>query len=177
MKRRYAVTLLCAAIATSACSDAPVSRLTEHMVHAELERAARAGYPARVVLDGAPSAAVKAGEDETVLVLGAKSVHVVPSPAFAPFTSAGFEEWLVRVWVAPYLAVSDVDGAYRAAVRGYTHALEDQHVLSRGAPLPPLPSPNEWGFTFPSHNADWGLPLSFVVFALCFVVERFTRRT
>ncbi len=165
-----------AALAALGCDDDPVSRASRHIADAELARAARAGYPARIVVEAAPGSVAKPRENETLLVLGAQSVRVVPSLAFAPFVGAGFEEWLRRVWVAPYLAVADLDGAYRATTRGYTRALQDQHVIPKGAPLPPVPSPNEWGFTFPSRNADWGLPMSALVLVLSVVVERFTRR-
>jgi hypothetical protein len=103
-------------------------------------------------------------------------VHVVPAQAFTPFTESGFEAWLWRVWLSPYVAVSDLDGAFRAAARGYTRALQDQRLLPRSAPLAPVPSPNEWAFAFPSHNTDWGIPMAAAVFALCLVVERISRR-
>jgi hypothetical protein len=165
---------LCASSICAACNDGPVSNMTWHMTRAELRRAAAAGFPARVVLE--EEGAGVAAPNETRLVLGAHGLHVLPAPAFAPFTNAGFDAWLFRTWVAPYLDVSDVDGAVRAAVRGYTRALESQHAIEKSGPLPPLPAPNQWAFTFPSRNADWGLPLSAMVLALGIALEHFARR-
>jgi len=163
------------ALAT-ACNGGPVTRATEHMASAELARAAVAGYPARVVLEEQTSTTAPR-EDETLLVIGPDSVRVVPSPAFTPLANAGFDRWLRRVWVGPYLEASDLDGAVRAAAHGYVRALIDERVIARGVPLPPLPPPNRWAFAFPSRNADWGLPMAVAVFALAVALSRFSKRS
>jgi hypothetical protein len=159
---------------TAGCDGGPVSRPTWHIAGYELARAAAAGYPARVVLadgiDEAPN-----HESETLIVVAPRTVKVLPAPRFEVFTNAGFEAYLLRVWVAPYLAVSDLDGAVRAATRGYTRALEDQKVIAKGRPLPPIPDPNEWGFLYPSRNVDWGLAVTVLVFAFCAAIDRFGR--
>jgi hypothetical protein len=160
---------------TSACSSDPVSDPTWRMARAELTRAAAVGYPARVVLEGA-AATPAPGKTETLVVIGSRTVKVLPAPQIEEFTSGGFQEYLLRVWVARYLVVSDLDGAVRAAARGYTHALEDQKVLAKGPPLPPVPDPNEWGFLYPSKNADWGLLVSFMVLVLCVLLDRLARK-
>ena len=160
---------------TTGCGGGPVSQPTWHIAEAELRRAAAAGYPARVVLETDDEAAARA-QSETLLVVGARTVRVIPAPRFEVFTNGGFEEYLFRVWVAPYLAASDLDGAVRATARGYTRALRDQNVMPRGAPLPPVPDPNAWGFLYPSRNVDWGAAVSGLALALCVLLYRISAR-
>jgi hypothetical protein len=167
--------LLAALLASTGCDNGGVTTPTWHIANNELARAAAAGYPARVVLGDEVDAKPRE-KSETLLVVGPRSVKVIPAPRFEVFTNSGFEEYLRRGWVKRYLAVGDLDGALRAATRGYTRALEDQTVIPKKPPLPPVPDPNAWGFLYPSRNLDWGLAVSAIVAGLCVMLDRVSKR-
>ncbi len=160
------------------CNDTGVSGLTWHSTEAELSLADAHGYPARVVIGGSPR---PTSPEETLIVLGDGDLAVLPGARFTEFARAGFRDYLFRRWVGPYLAVHDLDGAVRAATAGYLLALRAEHRIPMTPALAPVPDPNEWAFTFPSENADWGLPFSATIcmlgIALSVMAKRRAART
>lgn len=178
--RRYAVLLL--AVSLGGCEVGQVADTTWQTSNAELERAARAGYPARIVF--APSSAdaeVERWQRDTarrfaLIVIGESDVFVLPAPGSKFLTEPAERQAFATRWVLPYVGQLDLDGAVRTAARGYCRELEERGVLPRLPPSTPIGMPNRWAYRFPSRNFDWGFAVTLLVTLLAAGLSRLALR-
>jgi len=170
------------ALCSCACEVEQVAGTTWQTSNAELDRAGRAGHPARIVF--APSdpegEAERAQRDVSrrfaLIVIGEADVFVLPAPGSHFLAEPAEREAFVRRWVLPYVGQHDLDGAVRTAARGYCRELEERGLLPRLPPSPPIGMPNPWASTFPSRNFDWGLALTALVALLAAGLSRLAVR-
>lgn len=164
------------------CEVRPVADTTWQTSNAELERAARAGYPARIVFapNDADAEAERWQQDTArrfaLIVIGEADVFVLPAAGSKFLAEPTERRAFAMRWVLPYVGQTDLDGAVRAAARGYCRELEDRGVLARLPPSTPIGVPNRWAFTFPSRNFDWGLPVALLVTLLAAGLSRLALR-
>lgn len=164
------------------CEVEQVAGTTWQTSNAELERAGRAGYPARIVY--APSdteAAAQHGQQDparrfTLIVIGETDVFVLPAPGSKFLAEPAERQAFARRWVLPFVGQQDLDGAVRTAARGFCRELEERGLLPRLPPSPPIGMPNRWASTFPSRNFDWGLAFTLLVTALAAGLSRLALR-
>lgn len=171
MRRRYRGLLpavLLAALLTG-CEVGQVAGTTWQTSNAELERAAHAGYPARIVF--APSETEAEAErwshdtarQFALIVIGERDVFVLPAPGSTFLAEPMERKAFATRWVLPYVGQLDLDGAVRTAARGYCRELEERGLLPRLPPSTPIGMPNRYAYRFPSRNFDWGLCLTLAV--------------
>lgn len=164
------------------CEAGPVADTTWQTSNAELERAARAGEPARIVFapDAADAEAERWQQDTArrfaVIVIGEADVFVLPKPGATFLAEPAERRAFAMRWVLPYVGQHDLDGAVRTAARGYCRELEERGVLARLPPSTPIGMPNPWAHTFPSRNFDWGLSLTLLVALLAAGLSRLALR-
>lgn len=180
MMRRFAglalASLLCA------CEVQEVAGTTWQTSNRELERAARAGYPARIVfapIDAEAEAErwrLDSSRKLALIVIGVSDVFVLPAPGSSFLAQPAERQAFVRRWVLPFVGQRDLDGAVRTAARGYCRELEERGVLPRFPPSPPIGMPNPWAHTFPSRNFDWGLAVTLLVTLLAAGLSRLALR-
>lgn len=158
----------------------------------ELDLAAEAGLPARLLaadhFEDLASVLAKArretAEEVTLIAVSPHDYGVdfgapLQTPTISRLERLQIESQLEE-WVRRFLRMGDVDGAVRAAARGYTLALRAQGLLAPGPPLPPFNPPNPRSrAAAPATTYHWGAPLSLAVFGLglgLLVRERATGR-
>lgn len=177
--RRCALLL---ALLLSGCEVAPVFETTWLTSNAELERAARAGYPARIVFapDAVDAEVARWQADTTrrfaLIVVGERDVFVLPAPGSTFLAEPAERQAFATRWVLPYVGQLDLDGAVRTAARGYCRELEERGLLPRLPPSTPIGMPNRYAYRFPSRNFDWGLSLTVLVAALAAGLSRLALR-
>jgi len=177
---RYVVLLL--AVLLSGCEAGQVAGTTWQTSNLELERAARAGYPARIVF--APSAAdaeVERWQKDTtrrfaLIVIAETDVFILPAPGATFLAEPAERQAFATRWVLPYVGQLDLDGAVRTAARGYCRELEERGLLPRLPPSTPIGMPNRWAYRFPSRNFDWGLAVTLLVTLLAAGLSRLATR-
>jgi hypothetical protein len=172
---------LLAALLTG-CELGQVAATTWQTSNTELERAARAGYPARIVF--APTATEAEAERWShdtarrfaLIVIGETDVFVLPAPGSLVLATPTERQAFAQRWVLPYVGQLDLDGAVRTAARGYCRELEERGLLPRLPPSTPIGMPNRYAYRFPSRNFDWGLCLTLAVALLAAVLSLLLRR-
>jgi hypothetical protein len=169
------------AVLTSACSwqSGGIEWTQRRAADAMLTRAARAGYPARLVILPAGSdvtaasgrLADEAGRDGvSVIVLSPGGVRVVPSPAYGRAVPASRRRAIEEYALADYVRDRDMDAAAPRAVREYLETLVTAGAIDP-SPLPLVEPAARYRRRDPFTTAIWGTPVAVLLGALALFVN------